>query len=243
MVDLHCHILPGIDDGSENIEESLQMCRLAFSDGIRTIVATPHVGKYPNTKEIILEKTEVLKQKISSLLPGLSLFCGADIEFSADIFALIAYKSLLTINNSRYILLDTPYFLMPPDIEKQIQRLIEEGVAPIITHPERCLQIQEDIDLVRKIVEAGAVVQITASSITGKMGAKAQSVSKAILKAGLAHVIATDAHGASKRPPMLSEAATVAATIIGKDMAQAMVSTIPQSIIEDKLLDLPRPRK
>lgn len=243
MVDLHTHILAGIDDGAENLEESYKMCEMAYQDGIRTIVATPHIGKFPNTKETILAKAKELKEKINSQRLDISLFCGADYEFSPIIFSLIENKSVFTINNSRYLLLDIPYSLMPPNVKQHIAHITACGVVPIISHPERCLEIQESPDILYDIVKSGAIVQITASSITGKLGRKAKETAHLILRHNLAQVIATDAHGMDKRPPLLSEAVDIASGIIGKDSALAMVTTIPQSIIDDKLITIPEPRK
>lgn len=243
MVDLHAHILPGIDDGATSIDESLQMCNIAYQDGIRTIVATPHVGKFPNTKEIILNKLKELSNNLSTNKIELNLLAGADVEFKPEIFTFIQNKSILTINNSRYLLLDIPFFLLPPNIENLIRSIIDNGIVPIISHPERCLQIQEDISILYNIVKSGALVQITACSITGKMGDRAKEVSHTILKHNLAHIIATDTHGLNNRPPILSEAVAVACGIIGKDLALSMVTTIPQCIIEDKPVSIPKPKK
>jgi protein-tyrosine phosphatase len=241
MFDLHAHILPEIDDGAANLEESLSMCKIAYQDGIRAIVATPHVGKFPNTKKIILEKSEGLREKINSQWPNLVLFSGCDLEFQPNIFSLIENKSVLTINNSRYLLLDIPYFLIPPNVDRLIENSIGKGVIPIIGHPERCLQIQEDLSILLAMVKAGAIIQITASSLTGKMGPKAKEAAVSALKKGLVHVIATDTHGTDKRPPILSEAVEIASKVIGKDAALAMVTTVPESIIEDKVVNLPKP--
>lgn len=243
MVDLHTHILYGIDDGAINPQESLAMCKMAYLDGIRTIVATPHVGKFPNTKDIILDRTRELREKISSNNIGLNLFCGADFEFHPNIFSFIENKSIFTINNSRYLMLDIPYFLLPPNVERHIAHLISLGIIPIIGHPERCLQIQEDLGILYEIIKSGALVQITASSITGKMGSKAKETVSLILKHNLSQIIATDAHSIDKRPPLLSEAVDIASGIIGKDLALAMVTTIPQSIIDDKPVTVPEPKK
>lgn len=241
MFDLHSHILPGIDDGAADLEESLQMCKMAYQDGIRTIVCTPHVGKFPNTEEIILSKTNELRERIGQQNLGINLLSGADFEFHPDIFFLVENKSIFTINNSRYLLLDIPYFLIPPNIERRIEHLISKGIVPIISHPERCLQIQQDPSILYSIVKAGGITQITASSLTGKMGTKAKETATLMLKRNLAHIIATDTHGLTKRPPVLSEALDFASGIIGKDAALAMVTTIPQAIIENKPLILNNP--
>jgi len=231
MIDLHSHILPGIDDGAADLDESIAMCRMAFRDGIRTIVATPHIGKFPNTREIIEKKAEELRRVMRSQGIDLALFIGADYEFSPEIFSRIQNKALLTINSSRYLLLDIPYSLMPPNVPRHIERMVNAGIVPIITHPERCLQVQEEVAILDDIVKAGALVQLTASSIMGRMGTRARETAHLILKKNLAHVIATDAHGLSKRPPILSEAVALASGIIGKDRALAMVTSTPQQII------------
>jgi protein-tyrosine phosphatase len=243
MVDLHAHILPGIDDGPKELAEAEEMCSLAYQDGIRTIVATPHVGKFPNTFQIITQKREELQNKIDSEGIDLRLVCGADFEFSPDIFTQIEKKTIITINNSRYILLDIPFFLMPPNICGLVERMIQRGIVPIITHPERCLQIQQDLKLLYDIVKAGALVQITASSITGKMGGQAQDTVRLILKYDLAHIIASDTHGLHNRPPLLSEAVELASRISSRSMVSAMVSTIPQLIIENACVEVSQPRK
>ena len=243
MVDLHAHILPGIDDGSISFEESIKMCEMAYEDGIRTIVATPHIGKFPNTKEIIAQKTKELKDRLVEQGIAIELLCGADYEFTPEIFTSIDSKTALTINHSRYILLDSPYSLLPPNIEKLVGVLVAKGIVPIITHPERCLQVQGSPGMLYSLIKAGALVQVTASSITGKMGSKAKECVELILKQDFAHIIATDTHGINKRPPVLSEAVGISAGIIGKEMAQAMVTTIPQAIIEDKVVNIPEPKK
>ncbi|MCX5707230.1 MAG: capsular biosynthesis protein [Candidatus Omnitrophica bacterium] len=241
MVDLHAHILPGIDDGSLSLEESLKMCSMAYQDGIRTIVATPHIGKFPNTKEIITQKTEELKEELKAQKIEIDLLSGADYEFTPEIFTLLESKSLLTINQSRYLLLDTPYSLLPPNIEKLIGGLVLKGIIPIVTHPERCLELQGDLGILYNLIKAGALIQVTASSIIGKMGPKAKESVDLILKHKLAYIIATDTHGINKRPPLLSEALEIASGIIGKEMALAMVTTIPQAIIEDREVVIPKP--
>jgi len=241
MVDLHAHILPGIDDGPASIEESIQMSRLAFQDGIRTIVATPHIGKFPNTREIISEKVNQLKERLRLENINIELLFGSDLEFSAEIFSFIGNKSVVTINNSRYLLLDIPHSLMPPNVERHIERMLELGIVPIIAHPERCIQIQEDLNILYSLVKAGAILQITASSILGKIGSKAEEVARNILKRGLAHVIATDTHGLNKRRPLLREAVEIASGIVGRDAVLAMVTTTPRDIIDNKPLTLPKP--
>jgi protein-tyrosine phosphatase len=120
---------------------------------------------------------------------------------------------------------------------------VDKGVIPIIAHPERCMQLQKDLKVLYGMVKAGALVQITASSLTGKMGVNAKDAACSILKHNLAQVIATDTHGLNKRAPVLSEAVNIASDIIGSDLAEAMVTTLPQSIIDNKVISLLEPKK
>ncbi|MBI4707565.1 MAG: capsular biosynthesis protein [Candidatus Omnitrophica bacterium] len=243
MVDLHAHILYGIDDGPNTLEESIKMCKMAYDDGIRTIVVTPHVGKFPNTKEIITEKYKELKVGLSAQDISIELFTGADVELEPDLINKLKSSQFLTINNSRYFLLDTPPTLLPPNITDYVAALVSLGLIPIITHPERCLQIQGDLSFLYGIIKAGALVQVTAASILGKMGEDAKEAVIKMLKSGLVHIIATDCHGIDKRRPKLSEAVQLVSSVVGKNQALEMVTTIPQNIIDNKPLKLSEPKK
>jgi protein-tyrosine phosphatase len=243
MVDLHAHILCGIDDGAKTLEESIQMCRMAYDDGIRTIVLTPHVGKFPNTNEIIREKYLELKSNLAVLDIPVKLFTGADVELEPDLINKLKSSKFLSINNSRYFLLDTPSTLFPPNMIDYVVALVSSGLIPVITHPERCLQMQGDLNFLYGIVKAGALVQITAASILGKMGQDAKDTAIKILELGLAHIIATDCHGIDRRRPKLSEAVLAAKSIVGESNALEMVTTIPQDIINNKPLKFKEPKK
>lgn len=237
MIDIHCHILPGIDDGPTEWEESLAMCEMAVKDGIRTIVATPHVnnGSYFNSKEKIIEKIEELRERINGRVE-LEILIGADTHVSFDLVDRLQSKEIPTINNKNYILLELPHELLPPNLESFIFDLKVMGITPIITHVERTLWIKRKFEELKKLIQKGALLQITAMSITGEFGRSAQQWSEKLLKENLVHIIASDGHSINGRPPILSRALNAASSIVGRDDAYAMVNDTPLKVIKGEEL-------
>ena len=235
MIDMHSHILPGLDDGPDDIGESIRMCRMAADDGIHTIVATPHMlkGIYNFSKKDVLKKVEELNSTLKAKDIPLTILPGAEVVIDPDIFSLIQNGDLLTINDGgSHIFLELTDYFPKKQIENFIKNLIENDMIPIISHPERNTTIQKNITILSRFVKAGALSQITAMSITGDFGIRAQKTSKEILKSGLAHVIATDAHSSTWRPPILSNGVRAAKEIIGEDNAIKMVTKTPRLIIQ-----------
>jgi protein-tyrosine phosphatase len=232
MIDIHNHILPGIDDGPAEWEESIAMCEMAANDGIRTIVATPHInnGSFANNREKITKKVDELRERVNGKL-DLNILIGADMHVSCDLAERIKSKEIPTINNKNHILLELPHEILPPHSEKLIFDMKVMGVTPIITHVERTLWIKGKIREIEKFVQMGALMQITAMSITGDFGSSAKMWSQKLLKEGLVHIIASDAHSIDGRPPLLSRALTAASSIVGKDAAYAMVTDAPSRVI------------
>ncbi|MEE8423956.1 MAG: CpsB/CapC family capsule biosynthesis tyrosine phosphatase [Thermodesulfobacteriota bacterium] len=237
MIDIHCHILPGIDDGPREWEESLAMCEMAAKDGIRTIVATPHInnGQYSNSKEKIIEKIEELRERINNRF-DLEILIGADTHVSFDLVDRLQSKEIPTINNKNYILLELPHELLPPNLENLIFNMKVMGITPIITHVERTLWIKRKFEELKKLIQKGALLQITAMSITGEFGRSAQQWSEKLLKENLVHIIASDGHSINGRPPILSRALNAASSIAGSDDAYAMVHDTPLRIIRGEEL-------
>jgi len=259
MIDIHAHILPGLDDGPEDIEESLKMCRLAERDGIHTIIATPHInpGLYEPSKEIILSKVTELNRILSRSVrsdrqdrpkcqkdqTNLKVLPGSDIHLDSLLSKGLRKDELLFINdNRRYILLELPdYFLFNP-AKKFLADLRQEGIIPIISHPERNALIQSNVEMLSDFIRLGALSQITAMSIMGYFGKKAKDAVQIFLRLNLAHIIASDAHSSAHRPPVLSGAYSEVSKIIGRENAWKMVNEIPLAIIEGKTFDIPDPK-
>jgi len=242
MIDLHCHILPGIDDGPETMEEAVDMCRIASADGIKTIVATPHFkpGIYENSSEKVFRLIDELGAKAKEKGLDVRILPGADVSVTPELPAYLKKEEYLTINRTgRYFLAEFPAASAPPGWDLFLLSLLNSGTIPVITHPERNLWFLEHPDALYDVVKKGVMVQVTAMSITGDLGEDIQKCSIYLLKHNLAHVIASDAHSATYRQPLLSHAVRMAGDVIGKERAYALVTSIPAAIIEGRHVSLP----
>lgn len=247
MIDLHCHILPGMDDGAKDREESLRMCSRAAADGIRKIVATPHTmnGVYVNETVAIKQAVGELNGLLAAEGISLEILPGADVHINPNLPELIERGQVTTVNdNRRYLLVELPHHLVPPNLKNMVFKLILQGIIPILTHPERNSILQTDIDLVYELVMQGMLIQITSLSLTGEFGPRAEDCCYKLLKHNLVHVIATDAHSSRVRPPILSASVEAAGRIIGEAEALALVTANPEAIIlGSDLPDLQEPEK
>jgi protein-tyrosine phosphatase len=239
VIDLHTHILPGIDDGSQSMEESLEMCRLAVADGITTMVATPHynqTGSISNSK-VLYSAISRLQEALQSESLELTILPGCELPVFPELNAHVSVpNSCLTINNSTYFLLEFRPFAVPANIEQFLVNILDSGLTPIIAHPERCDWFSHNTALLTRLVNQGVMLQLTAGSITGGFGVPARDFSLRLIRQGLAHIIASDAHDRSDRPPLLSEAVSLVTDLIGSDKATAMVTTTPAAIISNQPL-------
>jgi len=245
LIDLHCHILPGIDDGPGHMEESLTMADIARSDGIQTIVATPHTlnNVYINPFPCVIDSVNAMREQLSKNGIDINIYPGADVHVCAGMVERVRKQEAGTINNNqRYILIEFPHQIIPPGGREELFQLKLNHITPIITHPERHLVIQHRLEILTDLVNMGCLVQITAMSITGEFGEEAMICAHNLLQRRLAHVIATDAHSATSRPPTLSRAVQVATEILGTvQEAEDMVKGRPLAILEGRLVDIPEP--
>jgi protein-tyrosine phosphatase len=237
MIDIHCHILPGIDDGAVSLEEAVKMCRLAAEDGIKTIVATPHM--FDGVHET--PERETIRQKIGELMAAsdgcVEIIPGGEIRYSHEIFEEAQQAdSRIKINGSSYMLLEFAYQMVPHNLETTIFQMFNAGLTPVIAHPERNRRIQQQPKILATLVEHGAFIQIDAGSLTKSFGAEPYHTARRILEARLAHFIASDAHHAERRRPILSRAVAVAAEIAGEDYARALVIDNPAALIQDQAI-------
>ncbi len=233
MIDLHCHLLPGIDDGAPDLATSLEMARIAVADGITTIACTPHIypGLYENTGPDILLRVERLQADLDAAGIALTLVAGCDAHLTPTMVAELDSGHIPTIAGSRYFLFEPPHHVAPPRLEQSVLATLEAGYMPIITHPERLSWIESHYDTMKALARAGAWMQLTAGSITGRFGQRAQSWSERMLDEGLVHLVSTDAHNLRNRKPLLSEAAAVVAARLGEAAAHDMVVTRPRMVL------------
>jgi protein-tyrosine phosphatase len=247
LIDLHCHILPGIDDGPSQMEESLTMADIARSDGIRSILATPHTlnNVFFNPFSRVIENVNILRELLSEKKIDIDLYPGADVHICAGMVERVRKREAGTINdNQRYILIEFPHQILPPGYREELFNLKLNNITPIITHPERHLVLQRRLELLTDLVSMGCLVQITGMSVTGEFGEEAMICAHQLLKRRLAHVVATDAHSASSRPPTLSRAVEVATDILGTYReAEDLVKDRPQAILEGHSVEIPEPKE
>ena len=215
------------------------MARMAVADGIRIIVASPHLFRKravnlweTNHKEEILAKINEFKQKLLAEGLELEILPGCDFPLSFEGLKLLDDDQVFTINDARrYLLLEFPYSSLPPATEDICFRLLSRGLTPIITHPERHLVLQETPKKLKRLLDLGCLAQLTASSLTGGFGRRVAQVSRKMLRQGYIQILATDAHNAQRRPPLLRQAMELAAAVVGQDQAQALVTDTPEKII------------
>ena len=236
MIDIHCHILPEMDDGPASLGESLAMCRAAARDGIRIIVAAPHFkpGTYEFTRPTILDKIRVLQAAVRQEGLNLTILPGAEVTISPEMQAYLAPERGLTINGGRYFLAEFRPLSVPCHWDTFLLSFLASGMTPIIAHPERNAWFINHPEALSTAVQKGLLVQITAASLTGGFGEEARDFSFDLLRRSLVHAIASDGHSADLRPPRLAEAVNLAAEVMGKEMARALVTSIPQAIILDR---------
>lgn len=240
LVDLHIHILPGMDDGPGSPAEALEMARRAGAEGIGAVVATPHVitGLYPNTREKILESVEYFRDLLREKQLPLSVFPGAEYRLEPDLPERLARGELLTLNDTgRYLLVELPSSLIPPYTGRVIYELLLQGVIPVIAHPERNLALAKEPSLLYELVAKGALSQVTAGSLTGMFGSGAALTAQLFLAHGCAHFLASDAHSPHGRAPVLAEALEAATRLLGKDGAGRLASGNPLKAVRGTGVD------
>ena len=235
MIDLHCHLLPGIDDGPTTLDVSLAMARCAVDDGITFTACTPHIypGLYENNRAGIEAAVDALRAALAEAGIPLQLGTGADTHLAPDLVGGIRTGRVPTINGSRYLLLEPPHHVAPPRFDESVFNLMAAGVVPVITHPERLSWIETHYSVFTDLVKQGAWMQLTAGSLTGRFGRRPKYWAERMLDEGLVHIIATDSHHIDKRPPLLAEGREAAAARVGAEEAMHMVLTRPQGILDD----------
>ena len=235
MVDIHCHILPGIDDGSTSWETTAEMCRVAAEDGITHIAATPHCNdEFDYDRD---RYTEMLAELADAADGKLTFSLGCDFHFSYDnIQDALANPRRYTIGDSQYLLIEFSDYGLPPSVKDDLFSLSSCGMVPIITHPERNQILLRKPQLVLEMVEQGCLVQVTANAITGFWGSRSKKMAEWLLKREAVHVIASDAHDPQHRKPVLSEARHAVVKLTSEEIADALVTHNPAAIVEGKSL-------
>jgi protein-tyrosine phosphatase len=236
MFDLHCHMLPGIDDGATDLEMALEMARIAVADGIATVACTPHIypGMYDNSADGIRAAIAAFQEELDARGIALRLVEGADVHLAPALVADIRGGRVPTLAGSRYLLLEPPHHVAPPRFEDAVFELMTAGIVPVITHPERLSWVETHYELFTRLSERGAWMQITAGALTGRFGRRVRYWGERFVGEGHAMVLATDAHHPTRRPPLLAEAREAAAALVGTAEAGHLVETRPRGIVADQ---------
>ncbi len=241
MIDLHTHFLPGIDDGAENFAEAVAMCRHAALDGCTGLVATPHQrrGSWWNDD---IELLDALRERIEREVGReIALYPGGEIHvdrrFLEDFLAAPGEAcGVLPIARSRWLLLELDVDAMPRDTYELIHELAVSGWRPILAHPELIPWLADEPDLVARLVGLGATVQVTAMSLTGEFGRRAQGDVHRLLDDGLVHFVASDCHGMLRRMPGLARARRLVEARYGDDLAERIFDLNPRAVVTDQPL-------
>ncbi len=233
FVDIHCHMLPGLDDGAVNLGVSLAMAEMAVADGIGTAIVTPHqLGNYSrNRGETIRAYAKRFQRELSQRGVPLRILPGADVRIEPDMFQGLTTGDVASLaDRRRHVLLELPHELYMP-LEGLLRTLRSAGMVGILSHPERNQGILSDPGVVAVLVDAGCLMQVTAGSLMGAFGAEIQEFSERLLTEGLVHFLATDAHGTASRRPLLSRAYLRAAELVGQRQADELCCINPAAVV------------
>lgn len=235
MIDLHCHMLPGVDDGAADLAVSLEMARIAVADGISTVVCTPHIlpTVYDNSGPTICLAVSRLQAALTQAKIPLHVLPGADVHIAPDLVEGLRSGRLLSVAGSRYLLFEPPHHVLPPRLQDCVFGLMTAGYVPILTHPERLTWIEQHYDVIQQLASKGMLMQITGGSVTGRFGRRARHWAERMLDDGLVDLLATDAHDTRARPPRLSEARQLVVERCGDEEATKMVLARPQAILDN----------
>lgn len=233
MLDLHSHILAGIDDGASTIDISLAMARRYCEQGVTHVACTPHIlpGRYPNTGFAIRGHVAALQRQLDDAGIALRLLTGSDNHVVPDFVEKLGTGKLLTIADSAYVLVEPPFRVVPIGLEALFYEIAAAGYIPILTHPERLSWIEERYDVIDRLADAGVWLQITSGSLIGNFGRRPRYWAERLLSEGRVHIMASDAHNMTSRPPDLREGHHLAIERIGAVDAQHLVVTRPAAVL------------
>ena len=242
FIDIHCHLLPGLDDGAATLDHALAMAQMATDDGIRTIVATPHqLGNHAqNSGASIRAATVRFQQQLDQQRMPLQVLPGADVRIEPDLVRKIRAGEVLTLaDRRRHVLLELPH-----DVYVSLDRLLAElhaaQLVGILSHPERNRGILNRPDVLRPLVDRGCLMQITAGSLLGVFGSQVMHFAESMVEQGLVHFVSTDAHGIKSRPPLLNEAFDRVADIVGHSTAVNLCCRNPAAVAKGEAVSLER---
>ncbi len=236
MIDIHVHILPNVDDGPSTLEYAVAMAEVAVADGVAEVVATPHNAHWRGSgfRAWTGRQVDNLQDELNRRGIPLKLWPGTEVYIDLDLALQMREERAFTLNGSRYLLLELGFHTWPSYTEQVCAELQQHGICPILAHPARYLAVQRNPALVYPLVERGVLTQLTAGSIAGDFGPRVRETARILLDHNLVHIIASDAHDAWNRQPVLSAGVKAAAEIVGEERAWAMVTKVPDLVLHDQ---------
>ena len=245
MIDIHSHILPGLDDGPKDLSESLEMARRAVADGVSAMVATPHMmpdGPYANRRGAVMERLAELKEALARENVPLEVLPGGEVYVSLDVARELGEGSLLTLADlGAHVLIELPAGEIPPYTEQVLFEVRLRRIVPVIAHPERIVRSPEDLETLAEWVRKGVLLQVNGRSLLGESGTGPAKAARAIIVRRMAHFVASDAHGTTKRPPGLSAARREVERIAGPEEARLLVEENPGRLIAGEAIPAREP--
>jgi len=227
MIDIHCHILPDIDDGAKDMAEALALVNIAVADGVTRIVVTPHLhfGRFNNYLSVIQSSFLALRQAVDNENIQVELAYAAEVRLDSEILSLLNSQQLPLYgryNNQEFMLLELPHSHIPAGSDVLVKHLLKQNIIPVIAHPERNRDLLKSPDKIKTFVRLGCWFQATASSITGHFGEECQTLALSYIEQGFISIVASDAHNLKRRPPILSEARSKVTELFGAEKAQQL---------------------
>lgn len=239
FIDIHTHLLPGVDDGAQSMSQSLRLLRMAWENGTRTVVLTPHYrGKYKqNTPDMLNLKFSWLQETVSAELPGMQLYLGQEIAYENDAPEAMHQGRVLPMNDSQYVLLEYRTNSLRSQIITGVSETIYCGFIPIVAHIERYDVARKEPDLVDELLHIGALLQLNADSIIGANGFGVKRFCHKLLNVQKVHFVASDAHDSTQRPPLLRECFLRVCKKYGKEYAAELFYENAQAVIENRIIE------
>lgn len=247
FVDIHVHLIPGVDDGPGTFEQFLQMLRVAYESGTRKLIATPHMflDPYNNSDllkmfnrfaDLVAELRRVTEEPEFSFLSEMAVYLGSENYVSFEFLEALRDRSVLTLNGSRYLLLEYPAFLAQGTLEYALEQVVAAGFVPVIAHPERYRGIRNSPEAASRLLELGCVLQVNASSVLAESGSSLKRTALWLLDRDLAQIVATDGHGVNGRAPSFGAAFAKLSALYSPDKAQRLMIENPLAIIRNRSL-------
>lgn len=240
MIDIHSHILHGVDDGSRDINLAIRLCELTKNSGFNKIIATPHFSKDKSEEysKKVKNNFKELKDRLLTNKCGVDIFLGMELEADLELVNLLKDKIALTLNETSYILVEFPRDSVPVFADELFNNLIKSGYKVILAHPERNKQLMDGIEEVGRYVDKGIYIQIDKGSLRGDFGKYPCNASESLLNQGLVHFVATNSHGISYRNPMVDGLRNKIKDYVGEENVWKIIDKNPMNLLENKDIEI-----